>query len=116
MVARNAYGLHRAWSAGDSRRERNIADQAKDYLLVAQSHPHLFRKPKVIFEFLAGVPDRLAEDLRLQGVEVKGEIVSSDTLPKWMGDSSSEEEEEEESDDESEAEIGGFEVPGIVVR
>lgn len=46
------------------------------YVQIAQAHPHFFKMPKIVFEFVYGVPDLLQLKLESFGIEVIGDVVS----------------------------------------
>ncbi|XP_026737447.1 UPF0415 protein C7orf25 homolog [Trichoplusia ni] len=99
VIARNPKSLS-ALSAGNaSYGARSILDQAEDYMECAKLYPCLYQPPKVVFEFMSGIEESLANKLKYLGVVVKG-----DTLPDFNhyeeDDDDSIEEDEEQSDDE----------------
>ncbi|CAG9559848.1 unnamed protein product [Danaus chrysippus] len=94
VIARNPRSLSALSSGNSSYGARSIVDQAVDYIECAKLYPCMYQSPKVVFEFVSGIEESLANKLKSKGVVVKGEILS---------DSKEEEEYEdpfESSDDE----------------
>ncbi|KAJ8727412.1 hypothetical protein PYW07_001531 [Mythimna separata] len=97
VIARNPKSLS-ALSAGKaSYGARSILDQAEDYLLCAKLYPCMYQPPKVIFEFMSGIEESLANKLKAVGVIVKGEILPNSNLCE---ESSNDSWDEESSDEE----------------
>ncbi|KAJ8733463.1 hypothetical protein PYW08_001761 [Mythimna loreyi] len=97
VIARNPKSLS-ALSAGKaSYGARSILDQAEDYLECAKLYPCMYQPPKVIFEFMSGIEESLANKLKAVGVIVKGEILPNSNLCE---DSSNDSWDEESSDEE----------------
>lgn len=44
---------------------------------MSRIHLHFFKVPKIIFEFVHGVPDLLQNKLESLGIEVVGDMVSA---------------------------------------
>lgn len=105
VIARNPKSLS-ALSAGKaSYGARSILDQAEDYLECAKLYPCMYKPPKVIFEFMSGIEENLANKLKSVGVTVKGEILpnshhSEDNNDSW-GEESSDDECQEQSEESS---------------
>ncbi len=75
MISRSPRSLYLELVGANSGSGRSIIDQGRDYVFTAKNYPHLFRSPKVTFEFVAGLPDRLADELRTLGIDVVGSEV-----------------------------------------
>ena len=58
--------------------ERNIADQAEEFLHCARGHQHNFRVPQIIFIFTNGVTTPLKMALTQMGLDVQGTEVDVD--------------------------------------
>ncbi|XP_021200552.2 UPF0415 protein C7orf25 homolog [Helicoverpa armigera] len=96
VIARNPKSLS-ALSAGKaSYGARSILDQAEDYLECAKLYPCMYQPPKVIFEFMSGIEENLANKLKAVGVIVKGEILPNSNPCDDSNDSWSEESDDEE--------------------
>ncbi|PZC85503.1 hypothetical protein B5X24_HaOG216611 [Helicoverpa armigera] len=101
VIARNPKSLS-ALSAGKaSYGARSILDQAEDYLECAKLYPCMYQPPKVIFEFMSGIEENLANKLKAVGVIVKGEILPNSNPCDDSNDSWSEESDDEECLQES---------------
>ncbi|XP_075971429.1 UPF0415 protein C7orf25 homolog [Anticarsia gemmatalis] len=96
VIARNPKSLS-ALSAGKaSYGARSILDQAEDYLECAKLYPCMYQPPKVIFEFMSGIEENLANKLKAVGVIVKGEILPDSNIcdeddVSWGSDASEDE-------------------------
>ncbi|XP_037303170.1 UPF0415 protein C7orf25 homolog, partial [Manduca sexta] len=97
VIARNPKSLS-ALSAGKaSYGARSILDQAEDYLECAKLYPCMYQPPKVIFEFMSGIEENLANKLKAIGIIVKGEILPNSVYIEDCDDSWSSESSDEES-------------------
>ncbi|CAB3236756.1 unnamed protein product [Arctia plantaginis] len=97
VIARNPKSLS-ALSAGKaSYGARSILDQAEDYLDCAKLYPCMYQPPKIIFEFMSGIEENLANKLKAVGITVKGEILPSSNACADDGDSYDSEDSENES-------------------
>lgn len=102
VIARNPKSLS-ALSAGKaSYGARSILDQAEDYLECAKLYPCMYKPPKVIFEFMSGIEENLANKLKSVGVTVKGEILPNSHLSEDNNDSWGEESSDDECQEQSE--------------
>lgn len=102
VIARNPKSLS-ALSAGKaSYGARSILDQAEDYLECAKLYPCMYKPPKVIFEFMSGIEENLANKLKSVGVTVKGEILPNSYLSEDNNDSWGEESSDDECQEQSE--------------
>ncbi|XP_060801746.1 UPF0415 protein C7orf25 homolog [Amyelois transitella] len=98
VIARNPKSLS-ALSAGKaSYGARSILDQADDYLECAKLYPCMYQPPKVIFEFMSGIEESLANKLKAVGIVVKGEILPNSAHSEVCDDSF-----DSESSDESDS-------------
>ncbi|CAK1598556.1 unnamed protein product [Parnassius mnemosyne] len=75
VIARNPKSLSALSSGNSSYGARSIIDQAQDYLECAKLYQCMYRPPKVVFEFVSGIEDSLANKLKVLGVLVEGEIL-----------------------------------------
>ncbi|CAG4991648.1 unnamed protein product [Parnassius apollo] len=75
VIARNPKSLSALSSGNSSYGARSIIDQAQDYLECAKLYPCMYRPPKVVFEFVSGIEDSLANKLKALGILVEGEIL-----------------------------------------
>ncbi|XP_053604197.1 UPF0415 protein C7orf25 homolog [Plodia interpunctella] len=97
VIARNPKSLS-ALSAGKaSYGARSILDQADDYLECAKLYPCMYQPPKVIFEFMSGIEEILANKLKAVGVIVKGEILPDSSQSEICDESYDSESSDEES-------------------
>ncbi|XP_023932078.1 UPF0415 protein C7orf25 homolog isoform X2 [Lingula anatina] len=79
VIARKAQALHLTWTGDGQFGDRNIVDQAADYIYYAEQNPVNYTPPRVLFVFHGGVTDRIAHELiSVLGVEVQGEVVPAD--------------------------------------
>ncbi|KAJ2951879.1 hypothetical protein O0L34_g4130 [Tuta absoluta] len=95
VIARNPKSLSALSSGNASYGARSILDQADDYLECAQLYPCMFQPPKVVFEFVSGIEESLANKLKAAGVVVKAEILPDSTPTEdyddeWDSESSDE--------------------------
>ncbi|CAG4918496.1 unnamed protein product [Colias eurytheme] len=75
VIARNPKSLSALSMGNASYGARSILDQAEDYIECAQLYPCMYKPPKVIFEFVSGIEESLANKLKALGVIVNGEIL-----------------------------------------
>ncbi|XP_045766089.1 UPF0415 protein C7orf25 homolog isoform X1 [Maniola jurtina] len=75
VIARNPKSLSALSSGKASYGARSILDQADDYLECAKLYPCMYQSPKVVFEFVSGIEESLANKLKAKGVFVKGEVL-----------------------------------------
>ncbi|XP_061377523.1 UPF0415 protein C7orf25 homolog [Danaus plexippus] len=95
VIARNPRSLSALSSGNSSYGARSIVDQAVDYIECAKLYPCMYQSPKVVFEFVSGIEESLANKLKSKGVVVEGEILSD----------SKEEEEYEDPFESSDGEV-----------
>ncbi|XP_049869768.1 UPF0415 protein C7orf25 homolog [Pectinophora gossypiella] len=76
VIARNPKSLSALSSGNASYGARSILDQAEDYIECAKLYPCMYQLPKVVFEFVSGIEESLANRLKAVGVIVKGEILA----------------------------------------
>uniref|UniRef100_A0A0R3RGX4 DUF1308 domain-containing protein n=1 Tax=Elaeophora elaphi TaxID=1147741 RepID=A0A0R3RGX4_9BILA len=86
VVSRNVRGLTMDFIGANGNANRSVIDQAHDYIEIARAHPHFFKMPKIIFEFVHGVPDLLRHKLESFGIEVFGDVVNINELVKLPAD------------------------------
>ncbi|XP_068631201.1 UPF0415 protein C7orf25 homolog isoform X2 [Battus philenor] len=82
VIARNPKSLSALSSGNASYGARSIVDQAKDYMECAKLYPCMYQPPKVVFEFVSGIEESLANKLKSLGVIVKGEILPNSKYSK----------------------------------
>ncbi|XP_014370923.2 UPF0415 protein C7orf25 homolog [Papilio machaon] len=75
VIARNPKSLSALSSGNASYGARSIVDQAQDYVECAKLYPCMYQPPKVVFEFVSGIEESLANKLKSLGVIVKGEVL-----------------------------------------
>ncbi|XP_039749935.1 UPF0415 protein C7orf25 homolog [Pararge aegeria] len=75
VIARNPKSLSALSYGKASYGARSILDQADDYLECARLYPCMYQSPKVVFEFVSGIEESLANKLKGKGVFVKGEVL-----------------------------------------
>ncbi|XP_050343921.1 UPF0415 protein C7orf25 homolog isoform X2 [Nymphalis io] len=75
VIARNPKSLSALSSGNASYGARSILDQAEDYLTCAKLYPCMYLSPKVVFEFVSGIEETLANKLKAKGIVVQGTIL-----------------------------------------
>lgn len=106
VIARNPKSLS-ALSAGNaSYGARSILDQAEDYLECAKLYPCMYQPPKIIFEFMSGIEENLANKLKAVGIIVKGDILP-DSRPSEDCDNNCDSSEDELDNERQESPIEG---------
>ncbi|XP_026322320.1 UPF0415 protein C7orf25 homolog [Hyposmocoma kahamanoa] len=93
VIARNPKSLSALSSGNASYGARSILDQAEDYLECAKLYPCMYQPPKVVFEFVSGIEESLANKLQTIGVIVKGDTLPDshpveDSEDSWNSDNS----------------------------
>ncbi|XP_064647927.1 UPF0415 protein C7orf25 homolog [Lineus longissimus] len=73
VIARKAQGLHNAWAGHGQFGQRNIVDQADEYMQYAKQNLVKYIPPKVVFLFISGVTAPIAKELEERGILVHGE-------------------------------------------
>ncbi|XP_026755311.2 UPF0415 protein C7orf25 homolog [Galleria mellonella] len=98
VIARNPKSLTALSTGNASYGARSILDQANDYLECAKLYPCMYQAPKVVFEFMSGIEENLANKLKAVGVIVKGNvlpdsrpIIGEDCDDSWDSECSDEE-------------------------
>ncbi|KAM3718315.1 UPF0415 protein [Dirofilaria immitis] len=86
VISRNVRGLAMDFIGASGSANRSIVEQAKDYIEMAQNHLHFFKMPRIIFEFVNGVPDLLQHKLESFGIEVVGDTVNINEFVKLPAD------------------------------
>ncbi|XP_028028910.1 UPF0415 protein C7orf25 homolog [Bombyx mandarina] len=97
VIARNPKSLSALSAGKSSYGARSILDQADDYLKCSRLYPCMYQPPKVVFEFMSGIEENLANKLRAVGIVVKGEILPNSIVQDSGGESF----DSQSSDDES---------------
>uniref|UniRef100_A0A1I8EIV2 DUF1308 domain-containing protein n=1 Tax=Wuchereria bancrofti TaxID=6293 RepID=A0A1I8EIV2_WUCBA len=82
VISRNVRGLAMDFIGAGGSANRSIIEQAQDYIEMAQIHPYFFKMPKIIFEFVHGIPDLLQHKLESFGIEVIGDMVDINKFVK----------------------------------
>ncbi|XP_059155669.1 UPF0415 protein C7orf25 homolog [Physella acuta] len=80
VIARKSQALHLVWSGQGQFGERDLVDQAEEYLNCAVTHPFNFSIPKVIFAFYNQITKPVAHSLEKLGVAVYGQLDTADGL------------------------------------
>ena len=109
VIARKPQALHLIWAGEGQFGERNIVDQAEEYLTCAKHNQHNFRQPQIIFILVSGVTKPVKEALQSIGIQVQGPEVGVDRdverklekLRELMTSSSTDEEDSDASDEDS---------------
>ncbi|XP_059056722.1 UPF0415 protein C7orf25 homolog, partial [Achroia grisella] len=97
VIARNPKSLTALSTGNASYGARSILDQADDYLECAKLYPCMYQSPKVIFEFMSGIEQNLANKLKAVGVIVKGNILPDSNPIEDCDDSWESEDTDEET-------------------
>ncbi|XP_026496885.2 UPF0415 protein C7orf25 homolog isoform X1 [Vanessa tameamea] len=87
VIARNPKSLSALSSGNASYGARSILDQAEDYLTCAKLYPCMYLSPKVVFEFVSGIEETLANKLKAKGIIVKGTILPDSKKHEEINDS-----------------------------
>ncbi|KAM3960996.1 UPF0415 protein C7orf25 homolog [Aphomia sociella] len=87
VIARNPKSLTALSTGNASYGARSILDQADDYLQCAKLYPCMYQQPKVVFEFMSGIEENLANKLKAVGIIVKGNILPDSNPIKDCDDS-----------------------------
>ncbi|EFO21331.1 expressed sequence [Loa loa] len=82
VISRNVRGLAMDFIGASGSANRSVIEQAQNYIEMAQTHLHFFKVPKIIFEFVHGVPDLLQHKLESFGIEVVGDMVNINEFVK----------------------------------
>ncbi|XP_053698255.1 UPF0415 protein C7orf25 homolog [Sabethes cyaneus] len=78
VIARNPKSLSDAVHGRTSYGSKNILEQAAEYLEAAESYPHMFKPPRVVFRFLSDIDNDLISKLQTVGITV---LVSQTSEP-----------------------------------
>ncbi|VDM97456.1 unnamed protein product [Thelazia callipaeda] len=70
VISKNVRSLAMDFVGASASSSRSITEQALDYVEMARNHPYFFKVPKIIFEFVNGVPDLLRRKLVSFGINV----------------------------------------------
>lgn len=95
VIARNPKSLTALSTGKASYGARSILDQAEDYMECAKLYPCMYQTPMIIFEFMSGIEENLANKLKAIGIKVKGEILPNSIFCE-KGDSFDSESSDEE--------------------
>ncbi|CAF0850708.1 unnamed protein product [Adineta ricciae] len=108
IVARNAQALHLIWKGNGHYGQRTILISMRQYIETARCNEIRYQIPEIVFYFVQGVTEPLANLLRKNGVTVKGSIVEvTEDVEKRLqimddfSSSSSDDENESEGDDDN---------------
>ncbi|VDK77517.1 unnamed protein product [Litomosoides sigmodontis] len=86
VISRNVRGLAMDFIGASGNAHRSIIEQAQDYIEMSRTHLYFFKMPKIIFEFVHGVPDLLQHKLESVGIEVVGDMVDINEFVKMPVD------------------------------
>ncbi|UJR30833.1 hypothetical protein I4U23_018350 [Adineta vaga] len=75
IIARNAQALHLIWKGNGHYGQRTILISMRQYLETARHNEIRYQTPEIVFYFVQGVTEPLANLLRKNGIVVKGSIV-----------------------------------------
>jgi len=95
VIARNPRALQLNSKGENNFGQRNILDQAVEFLVCSQQNVIMFKQPKVVFSFSNGVSTSLAQKLVKKGIEINGEVIDLED-----NDVLDEENDESDSDDD----------------
>ncbi|CAH2105431.1 unnamed protein product [Euphydryas editha] len=87
VIARNPKSLSALSSGKSSYGARSILDQAVDYLKCSKLYPCMYLSPKVVFEFVSGIEETLANKLKAMGIIVKGSVLPNSKNFEDLNDS-----------------------------
>ncbi|CAG9535357.1 unnamed protein product [Cercopithifilaria johnstoni] len=82
VISRNVRSLAMDFVGASGSANRSVIEQAQDYIEIARTHLHFFKVPKIIFEFVHGVPDLLQHKLESFGIEVIGDMMNINEFVK----------------------------------
>ncbi|XP_046387786.1 UPF0415 protein C7orf25 homolog [Ischnura elegans] len=111
VVARNPRALSQLCSGAGEYGQRNVIDQAKEFLACAKQHLYMFRPPEVVFVFSSGIEESLANMLEDIGVIIVGKRMP-DSFPCQFDDEDSECSDENEERDDDCVDVDGLESNG----
>ncbi|CAF1165145.1 unnamed protein product [Rotaria sordida] len=107
VIARNAQALHLIWKGNGHYGQRSILISMRQYLDTARSNEIHYQTPDIVFYFVQGVTEPLANLLKKHGIIVKGSIVEvNEDVEKRLqivddvSSNDSDEESESETDDD----------------
>jgi len=105
VIARNAQALHLIWKGNGHYGQRSILISMRQYLETARCNEIHYQIPEIVFYFVQGVTEPLANLLKKNNVSVKGQIVEvNEDVEKRLqivDDFSSSESENDETSDEN---------------
>ncbi|CAF0971667.1 unnamed protein product [Adineta steineri] len=118
IIARNAQALHLIWKGNGHYGQRSILISMRQYLETARNNEIHYQVPDIVFYFVQGVTEPLANLLRKNGIQVKGTIVEVDEevekrlqiLDDFSSSDSEEENESEVEDDNNDDYINNTEL------
>ncbi|CAF3464164.1 unnamed protein product [Rotaria sp. Silwood1] len=112
VIARNAQALHLIWKGNGHYGQRSILISMRQYLDTARCNEIHYQTPDIVFYFVQGVTEPLANLLKKNGIIVKGSIVEvNEDVEKRLqivddySSSDSDEESHSETDDDNDDEI-----------
>ncbi|XP_071454940.1 UPF0415 protein C7orf25 homolog [Hetaerina americana] len=111
VVARNPRALTQLCSGAGEYGQRNVIDQAQEFLACARQHLYMFRPPEVVFVFSSGIEESLASTLEDIGVTIVGKRMP-DSFPCQFDDEDSESSDENEEHDVECSGAGSQELEG----
>ncbi|KDR11077.1 UPF0415 protein C7orf25 homolog isoform X2 [Zootermopsis nevadensis] len=86
VIARNPKALSQLSTGEGEFGQRSIVDHAVEYTECAHQHPHIFKTPKVVFQFACGIEKTLADRLDSLGIIVSGRRLGNSELLLQEGD------------------------------
>ncbi|XP_041971283.1 UPF0415 protein C7orf25 homolog [Aricia agestis] len=101
VIARNPKSLSALSSGKSSYGARTILDQANDYIECAKLYPCMYQSPMVVFEFVSGIEETLANKLKAKGVIVYGDVLPDSKQHEESGSNS-----DDYDDSDEELDIG----------
>jgi len=78
VIARKAQALHLVWAGCGQFGDKNIVDQARQYIICAEENKVHYKIPQVVFLFIQGITPLLQQTLEDTGVKVHGRLVEID--------------------------------------
>lgn len=100
VVARNPRALSQLCTGAGEYGQRNVIDQAREFLACAKQHPFMFQPPEVVFVFSSGIEESLSTILENIGVTIIGTRVPDSCPYQFSEDDDSEEDVYDEEMDE----------------
>ncbi|PAV56917.1 hypothetical protein WR25_15760 [Diploscapter pachys] len=80
IISRSPRGIVMDWLAGGNC--RHIFEQAETYIETAERFKKNYIRPEIVFDFISGVPDKIAIKLESIGIRVAGKRIPIESLAK----------------------------------